>query len=124
MRRTAGFTLIEVLIALTMLTVVVLAMGAATGRFVHTVAVSDRQAAAHQLAHDRVAAVQLHPNYATIDATFSGTETSFPTLTGFTRTTVVTTVVDTQNNFKRITVTVNGPGLLQPVARTVSVAAP
>ena len=87
-----GFTLIEVMIALVILVLVVLGMATSTGRFMRVVAESDMQVAAIQLADDRIQTVLMDPNYGGIDTTYVGSESSFPTLTGFVRTTVVTLV--------------------------------
>ncbi len=121
-----GFTLIEVMIALVILVLVVLGMATSTGRFMRVVAESDMQVAAIQLADDRIQTVLMDPNYGGIDTTYAGSESSFPTLTGFVRTTVVMQVggVGQTTNHKRIVVTVTGPGLSNPVKRSATVAAP
>lgn len=126
MRRAPGFTLIEVMLALVILTVVLLAMGGATAGYLQTVTVSDREAAALQLAHDRLDEVRLHPDYGGIDTLYNGVESNFPSLPGFTRTTVVAHYggAGRPMDFKRVTVTVEGPGLVRPVSRTITVGAP
>ncbi|GBD32317.1 MAG: hypothetical protein KatS3mg081_1944 [Gemmatimonadales bacterium] len=121
-----GFTLIEVMIALVILSVAILGMGTLTAGLVKTTAVGDVTAAAIQLAEDRIEEVRIEPVYAKIDSLYAGTETGFPTLPGFTRTTEVVHYGGPGQSFdyKKITVTVEGPGLLAPVVRTVTVAAP
>ena len=126
MNNRSGFTLIEVILALTILLVVMMMLANTTGKTVHTAATSANQEAAIQLAMDRVDQVRADPNYAGLDTAYSKTETSFPTLSGFTR---VTSIVrhggpGTANDYKKVTVIVSGPGLLAPVVRTVTVAAP
>jgi prepilin-type N-terminal cleavage/methylation domain-containing protein len=128
MKNRSGFTLIEVILALTILLVVMMMLANTTGKTVHTAATSANQEAAIQLAMDRVDQVRADPNYARLDSVYARTETSFPTLSGFTR---VTSIVHTggpppgfTNDYKKVTVTVSGPGLLAPVVRTVTVAAP
>lgn len=126
MKNRSGFTLIEVILALTILLVVMMMLANTTGKTVHTAATSANQEAAIQLAMDRVDQVRADPNYARLDSVYARTETSFPTLSGFTR---VTSIVHTggpglPNDYKKVTVTVSGPGLLAPVVRTVTVAAP
>lgn len=126
MKNRSGFTLIEVILALTILLVVMMMLANTTGKTVHTAATSSNQEAAIQLAMDRVDQVRADPNYAGLDSAYAKTETSFPTLSGFTR---VTSIVrtggpGTPNDYKKVTVTVSGPGLLAPVVRTVTVAAP
>jgi len=121
-----GFTLIEIMIALVILALVVLGMATSTGRFIRVVAESDWQVAAIQLADDRIQTVLMDPNYAGLDTTYTATESSFPTLTGFVRTTTISQVggVGQTTNHKRIVVTVTGPGLSSPVKRSATVAAP
>ena len=121
-----GFTLIEIMIALVILALVVLGMATSTGRFMRVVAESDLQVAAIQLADDRIQTVLMNPNFSAIDTAYAGTETNFPTLPGFTRSTVITLVGGSgqPTHHKRIVVTVTGPGLPQAVKRSATVAAP
>jgi prepilin-type N-terminal cleavage/methylation domain-containing protein len=121
-----GFTLIEIMIALVILTLVVLGMATSTGRFMRVVAESDLQVAAIQLADDRIQTVLMDPNFAGLDTAYAGTESSFPTLPGFARSTVITLVGGSgqPTYHKRIVVTVTGPGLPQAVKRSATVAAP
>jgi prepilin-type N-terminal cleavage/methylation domain-containing protein len=126
MRNERGFTLIEVILALTILLVVMMMLANTTGKTVHTAATSANQQAAIELAMDRVEQIRLDPNYAGLEATYAGTQTAFPTLSGFQR---VTAIVHTggsgqPNDYKKITVTVTGPGVSPAVTRTVTVAAP
>jgi prepilin-type N-terminal cleavage/methylation domain-containing protein len=125
--RRDGFTLVEVMMALVILLVVVLGMAEVTGRMLHTITTSDRRVAAEQLAEDRLEAVRLDQDYTNLSSSFAGTESSFPTLPGFTRTTVVDHVGGAGlegPDYTKVTVTVAGPGLLAPLSRTVTVAAP
>ncbi len=126
MRARRGFTLIEIMIALVILSVVALGLGASSGHFLHVVATSDRTNAAIQLANDRIAWAQLYPSYATLDSALTGVDSAFPTLPGMRRTTQVVHVggAGQATDFKRVTVLVDGPGLLAPLERTVTVAAP
>jgi prepilin-type N-terminal cleavage/methylation domain-containing protein len=119
-----GFTLIEVVLALAILLAVMVGLVSMTGRTTHVAATSDRQEAAIQLATDRIEQVRTDPQYAKLDSVYVATEGSFPTLPGFTRTTQIVRTTTGANDYKRITVTVSGPGLSAPVQRTVTVAAP
>lgn len=126
MKNERGFTLIEVMMALTIIAGVLLAMGAATASFVHEVAVGNRNAMALQLVDDRIETVQADPYYAGLDTAYAGTETDFPTLPGYTRTTTILALggAGQSVNYKKVTVTVAGPGLADRVARTITVGAP
>ncbi len=126
MKSNKGFTIIEVVMALVILTVVILGGFSATSGFIHEVAVGDIEAAALQLADDKIAEIRMDPNYATLDSIYPGTENNFPTMAGFTRKTVITQIggPSSTQDHKKITVTVAGPTLANPVNRTITLAAP
>lgn len=126
MRRDDGFTLIEVMIALTILLVVTLGMATTTGRLLRNVATEERVAAAIQLAEHRIQQVQIEPAYGRLDTLYAGTESGLPGLPGATRETRVVRYGGPGQPFDyfKITVTVSAPGLLAPVKRTVTVGAP
>ncbi len=126
MRGTRGFTLIEVMIALVLLSVALLGMASVTGSIVRTAVTSDQATTALQLAEDRIEQVRLEPAYGRLDTLYAGTESSLPGFPGFSRQTRVTRISSgtPPAQFTRITVTVQGPGLLRPVTRTVTVAKP
>lgn len=119
-----GFTLIEVVVALTILLVVMVGLVTMTGKTSNIAAISDRQEAATQLVNDRLDQIRVDPNYTKLDSMYATTETTFPTLPGFQRVTQIIRTTSSSNDYKRITVTVTGPGLAVPIARTVTVAAP
>jgi prepilin-type N-terminal cleavage/methylation domain-containing protein len=125
MKREAGFTLIEIMIALTILLVVIVGLVSTTGKTTHVAATSERQAVAIEMVHDRLDRVRVDPDYAGLDTTYAKTETGFPSLPGFTRVTTVVRFTSTSNDYKKITVKVTGPGLpAAGVSRTITVAAP
>ena len=119
-----GFTLIEVVVALAILLVVIVGFVSTTGKATNVVATSDRTEAGIQLASDRIDQIKADPNYTTIDSVYGGTETTFPTLPGFKRVTQIVRTTTGGNDFKRITVTVTGPGITTSVARSATVSAP
>lgn len=127
-RNQSGFTLIEMLIAVVILAFVLMGVGAATGRLIKDVEVHDQQTAAIQLAQDRLALIQLDPAYDSLPARYEGVEDSFPTRNiGLVRRTEEIVRIGGPGdslNHRKITVTIDGPGLPAPVARTISVAAP
>ncbi|UCD24258.1 MAG: prepilin-type N-terminal cleavage/methylation domain-containing protein [Gemmatimonadota bacterium] len=126
MRKQRGFTLIEVMMALAIISAVLLAMATATASYIHIVSVEDTKTSALQLVDARIEAVQMDPNYAGIDTTYAGTESNFPTMPGYTRRTTIVQVggAGQSVNYKRVMVTVDGPGLAQPVSRTITVGVP
>ena len=126
MRSERGFTLVEVIIAMVIISTILLAMVGATSSLIHVVTVADRNASALQLVDSRIERIQMEPNYAALDTAYVGTETDFPTLTGFIRTTTIVRFGGSgqTTDYKKVTVTVTGPGVPAPVSRTITLAAP
>ena len=125
MSRERGFTLIEVILALSILLVVMMMLASTTGRALHTAATTQSQQTAIQLVMDKIDQVRNDPNYDGLELAYAKTDTTFTGLPGFRR---VTTIVRTggqgmSNDYKKITVVVTGPGIT-PVTRSVTVAAP
>ena len=126
MQNQRGFTLIEVMMSLVVLTAVVLGMATTTSHFIHIVTVGDRKASALQLVDSRMETIQMDPDYINLASNYEGTETNFPTLDGYTRTTEIVQVGGSgqTQDYKKITVMVDGPGLTTPLSRSVTVGAP
>lgn len=123
-----GFTIVEVLLALLLLSFVVLGFQAATGEIIHYAGQSDRGLAAVQLVEDRLELIRLDPGYEALESRYEAVETDIPSHPGLTRTTAIARTRDTLTtgilDFVRITVTVDGDGLRSPIARTIVKAAP
>ena len=124
MRTERGFTLIEVVVAIAILGGITLTIGAATAKLVHATQDDRIATQAAAAAEAQLALVQVWPEYATIDSAFAGTASNTP-LTGWTR---VTSVVRTggtgqANDYKKVTVTITGPGLSTAVKRSLTIAA-
>jgi len=126
MRKENGFTLVEVIIAMVIMSTVLLAMVGATASLIHVVSVADRNQSALQLVDSRIERIQMDPNYMGLDSAYAGTETGFPTLDGYVRTTTIVQFGGSGQavDYKKVTVSVTGPGLTDPVARTITMAAP
>jgi len=124
-RRARGFTLVEVAIAVAILGIVALGLMSASGRLTRSVTDDRARTVAAASVDERIALVRAWPTYATLEATYAGTEANTPQA-GMTRTTTIvrTGGVNQANDYKRITVQVSGTGLATPVRRTVTVAAP
>ena len=124
----AGFTVVEVLLALLLLSFMVMGFQAATGEIIHYAAQSDRKAVAVQLVESQLDMIRLDTDYTALDGRYTESGTTFADYPGLTRTTVVERTYDEQNtgvlDYLTITVTVAGGGLRDPVSRTVVVAAP
>jgi prepilin-type N-terminal cleavage/methylation domain-containing protein len=122
----AGFTLLEVLIAMVILGFVVLGAHAImTDRMVRDLGRQETRMRANQLALDRIHALQSDPVYATLSARYGADESNIPNAPGFVRTTrFATTQLSVGNAYMTITVTVTHPRLQTPVTRTVVIASP
>ncbi|MEJ2184995.1 MAG: hypothetical protein P8Z36_03565 [Gemmatimonadota bacterium] len=123
-----GFTIVEILLAVLLLSFVVMGFQAVTGEIIHISSRSNRESVATQLVEDRLEMIRIYPGYDHLAQEFGGSEamTDHP---GLTRTTVVRTMADTLMlagiaHYTRITVTVSGSGLKAPISRTISLAAP
>ena len=127
-RTERGVTLIEVIIAMLILTVVLLGMASFAVNFTRTVGTSDSRTIAVNLASQRLSEIRSAPNYSALEATYIATEGSIAGFTGYSR---VTQIIRTggprptyTNDYKTVTVTVTAPGIPLPIKKTVVVAAP
>lgn len=126
-----GFTLIEVLIALVVLSVVTLSLTRVMGNFLHTVGTSTTRTVATAVAKEQIETVRATPDagpsYSALVATYNGnTITGFPGFPNMVRTTRATRTVSAvpRRDFTTTTVTVTEPTMGAPVAVTIVVAAP
>jgi prepilin-type N-terminal cleavage/methylation domain-containing protein len=123
-KRDAGFTLLEVLIALLMLAVVLTMLSGSTMRAAvnqtRTTASIEAAAAADAV----IARARLWPDYSTLNS-FAGTAANTPRA-GMTRLTTVQRVggAGQTRDFTRITVRISSAELAAPVERTISIASP
>lgn len=127
MERRDGFTLVEVVVALMLLTTAVMGMQLMTAQMLRRMTVAQVQLSASQLAEDRLDQIRLEPNYANIP-TYAGTEN---TIAGFPSYTRITTILQQRDSteagitdFRRITVEVRAPALTPSVRRTLVIGAP
>ena len=122
-RGRAGFTLLEVAIALAILGGVLLVLATTTARFIHSVAVDRVRTQANAVADAQVARVRLWPTYDSLAVEFSGTVNNFP-FAGWSRQTTVTRIggPSLPNDYTRITVAVTAPTLDSTVQRTITIA--
>lgn len=126
MKTRAGMTLIEIMIALVILSSVMLGMGSFMAAYGHAVGTGSARASARELVAERIEYVKGATNYTTIEPTYGGTETGIPGYPDFTRRTLVRRVGGLPGDrfdHKIITVVVDGPGLEKPVKKTSVIAA-
>lgn len=123
-----GFTIVEVLLALLLLSFMVMGFQAATGKIIHYAAQSDRQAVAVQLVEDRLDLIELDPEYEALVGRYTESASTLADYPTMTRTTdlVRTTAVLASGILDYITVTVmvESASLREPVSRTIVLGAP
>lgn len=122
-----GFTLIEIMIAIVILTIVSVSLGKFVATFLHTVGTSTAKTVATEVAQEQLAIIRADPTYTTLVTTYNGiTTTGFPGYPSMSRTTRVvrTTGNSPRRDYTTATVTVSEPTMGLPVAVTIVVAAP
>ena len=123
-----GFALIEIMIALVVLAVAILGVAGSTGGIAVRASNAEVRAEALQAVDDQITRVSMDPRYGLIDSLYAGTD-SLPHMPGYRRVTTVDSVEvdlsgDNSATYRRVTVAVQGPGLLNGLARTIVLGAP
>jgi Tfp pilus assembly protein PilV len=122
-------TLIEVIIAVVILSAAMLGLANFVRQFQHTTSTTSTQTLASDLATTRLEAVKGDRVYATLVTNYNGVVETFssnPVYVGFTRTTAVTRCAScptTTNDYVTVTVTVTGNNLPVPMKKTTVIAA-
>lgn len=128
MQARKGFSLVEVIVALLMLTVMMLGAQALAARMIRTSATANIQVIAAQLADDRIDFVRLDPQYDSLNARYVGAENPVTGYAGYARTTTLSRTITATSNgttdFITLTVTVAHQQLATPVARTIVITLP
>lgn len=122
-----GFTLVEVIVAMVILSVAVLGLASSATRLTTSAASAELRALALESAEDQIGRVRLDPRYGGLDTLYSGVQDDLFGIQGLTRTTTVVHVQQTSPHpldYKRITVTVTGPMLNPPISRLIVIGAP
>ena len=123
-----GFTMVEVIISIVVLSVAVLAISSSASHLAQVSADAEWRALALQAVEDRLALVHLHPIYSQLDSLYTESNSTIPGLPGYTRKTAISRIIQSGEggkyiDFTRITVTVEGPQLPAPLKRTVVIGA-
>jgi hypothetical protein len=97
-----------------------------TGQYLHTVSTSTTRTAAAEVARERIGLVDMDPSYATLTATWAGTQIGFPGYPGMTRVTTVSRITGAipQRDYTIVTVRVMEPTMGAPIDVTTVVASP
>jgi prepilin-type N-terminal cleavage/methylation domain-containing protein len=129
MKNRDGFTLVELIVAMLLLATVAMTIGAATAKLASNTARGAETLTAMDLADDRMHSLQSDPSYTALETRYSATESTLIGFPGLRRTTSITRVTRVLANgravdYKVAVVSVTGTGLMQPVIRVATVAAP
>ena len=126
--RRRGVTLIEIMISVVILSVVLLGLGRYMVTFSRTVRASEARTMAVALASGRISEIRASPNYQGLETNYATTEATITGFPGYTRVTAISHTGGPRptytNDYKTVTVTVNGPGLSAAIKKTIIVAAP
>jgi Tfp pilus assembly protein PilV len=117
-------TLVEVMIAMTILSGALLALATFTGRMTRATADANLRTTAEQLATERLEAARWSGTYTALD-TFARTETSIAGFTGYRRQTWVARTGGATGDsldFKTVTISVTNPVMATPVRKTTIIA--
>ena len=122
-----GFTIIEMTIAILILTSAILGIGASASFMMQAASSTGVKSEALQAVSGRISQIVMDPRYIVLDSLYAGTETNLPGLEGFKMVTSITQTKKTRGgrttDYKTVMVTVSGPGLAD-VSRTMIVGAP
>jgi prepilin-type N-terminal cleavage/methylation domain-containing protein len=122
-----GFTMVEVVTSLVILALAIIGLSSTTAHLARVAVDAENRALALQAVEDRISMVRLHPIYQQLDSLFTESEAEIPNLPDYTRSTELTRVIlpgereGKYIDYTRITVTVDGPGLEEPISRTIAV---
>lgn len=123
-----GFTIVEMIVAILILTTAILGMGASAGYMVQAASGAGARSEALQMVEGRISQIVMDPRYEVLDSLYGGTETDLPGLEAYDRVTTITqtkTLLDGRyTDYKEVMVTVSGPGLPEGISRTTIVGAP
>ena len=124
-RARAGFSLVEVLVAITILGTVIVAMATFAARFVAVGTDARNASRAAQIAADRLEVVKSVPVYADLPTLVEDPAVTVPGASAFRRRTLVQRVggaVGEIDDYTTVTVIVTGPRMPAPVKRTTMIA--
>lgn len=121
-----GFSLVEIIVALTILTGSLLGFALVSQRFLRANTDVSTRTLASDLASTRIEQIKGTRAYTTLVTTFNNqveTWSGTSIYTGFTRTTYVTRTSTATNDYTTVTVVVSGRALAPVVRRTTAIAA-
>ena len=124
--RRYGFTLIELMLAIVILTIVLTGVARYTAQFMHAVSTSTTRTTAAQVATERIELVKADPSYLSLATIWDQSQTGFPGYPNMTRTTTVSRITGNvpQRDYTVVTVRVTEPTMISPVNVTTVVGRP
>lgn len=119
-----GFTLVEIIFAITILSVAILGIAASATRMLDLAGDAEIRTRALQAADDRINQIQVDPRYSELESLYEGTESDLPGLEDFDRITAIDVVQENIQGggtleYTVVAVTVEGPVLSSPIKRTI-----
>ena len=123
-----GMTLVEVMIAIVIMSGAMIGLARFTGQFEHVTATSNDMSLASDLATARIEAVKAFRNYSTLVATYNNITQTYvgdPVFNGFTVKTLATRCAGcptSSNDYVTITVNVTGRSLTSTITKTTIIA--
>lgn len=128
--RQRGFSLVEIMVALTILMIIILGLANTTISFLHETTIDTVRVRAQSFADMRIAEVRGYPTYNNLTATFNNSdvpEAGYNRQTQVVRDKTATTTCNNpsgcpKNDVTRVTVTVTNAGLAAPVSRTLAIS--
>jgi prepilin-type N-terminal cleavage/methylation domain-containing protein len=120
-----GMTLVEVVVAMALLSGSLLAMGAYVARYAQVTGATTIRAEANELVAERLEEVKGALQYSTIESVFAKTETSIPNHPLFQRRTLITRTGGTAPalyDYKTVTVIVTAPALKNPAKKSTVIS--
>ncbi len=128
-RSNQGFTLIEIMVAIVMLSVALLAISASSSKMLEPVNHSEADFVALQHVQDRLSEIRLDPRYGVLDTLYTATDTGLVGLPGAARRTTFARTRTLQPSGKyvdywTVLVEVTGGRVSAPVSRSLVLAAP
>ena len=124
-----GFTIVEMIVAILILTTAILGMGASAGYMMQAASGAGVKAEALQAVEGRISQIVMDPRYTVLDSLYAGTENNLPGLQGHDGVTQINHTYQPGQpgryiDYKEVIVTVSGPGLTQGISRTMIVGSP
>ena len=120
-----GMTLIEVILAIVILSGAMLGLARFGQQFQHNTSTSSMQVLASDLATQRLEAIKGVRNYASLVTTYGSTSETFagdPVYGGFTRLTKTVSTVNSTDDYVTITVTVSGNNMPSSIKKSTKIA--